>query len=526
MLHRWTFLFPLPAYFLLTILIGWASRNRNRTANSFLNATNSLSLPIVTLAYLAANSSALDIIGLSATAAHYGVQAFHFYWIGSIPAMVFLALWMMPIYRRSNVLSVPHYLELRYGKPARLINACIMAIVMVLFGGIGLYAMAQVLGVATGIGFVPSIICGAMIVMIYVIVGGVRATIYNEVFQLLVITAGLVPLAIRSARILLQPASTLQSFSMSNQHLWKGMPFADKSAPFDGIGVVFGLGFVLSFGYWCTDFVLMQRAFSARTEEAAREVPLWAGFGKLFFSLLVVLPGLAAERLFPTLGASGRLDQALPRMMLDLESPLLLTFGLTAIAASLMSGLAANVSAFAALWTEDIYRAWLRPDESDKHYLQVGKWAIVAAVLLSLLTSYLNFLFRDLMEHIQLILSIFGAPFAAVFFLGMSSQRVKLRGAMIGLGVGTMTGLLHLVAYVAGWLHYGSTMNANFYAAIYSFSAACITALLIPGPPSATSNHPNLTFQWKLSLDGNAARLLILSCALIGCCLLANLLCR
>ena len=232
-------------------------------------------------------------------AAQYGVQAFDFYWIGAIPAMIFLSLWMMPVYRRSGVRTVPEYLELRYGLGLRLFNACVLAIMMLLFAGIALYAMAQVLLVIVGLSFSTSILLSASIVLMYVLLGGVRATIYNEVFQLVFMLAGLVPLAVQCIRLGIVPAGAA---NIARWHLWTGTPLASRAAPLDVVGVTFGLGFVLSFSYWCTDFVLMQRAFAARTEVAARQVPLWAGFGKLLFSMIVVVPGLVAFRLIPGLG--------------------------------------------------------------------------------------------------------------------------------------------------------------------------------------------------------------------------------
>ena len=217
--------------------------------------------------------------------------------------------------------------------------------------------MGQVLQVVVGLTFATSILLSAGVVLAYVVLGGIRATIYNEVFQLIVMVAGLVPLAVRS--IHLGVSSRVEPLS-SRHHLWAGMPLASNTASVDSLGVVVGLGFVLSFGYWCTDFVLMQRAFAARTETEARQVPLWAGFVKLAFALVVILPGLAAYRVLPQLGGSIRFDQALPALMNLVYGPTMLGVGLTALVASLMSGLAANVSGVAAIWTEDIYRSRIR----------------------------------------------------------------------------------------------------------------------------------------------------------------------
>jgi SSS family solute:Na+ symporter len=311
----------LPLYFLVTILIGWWARRQSRSANAYLNASRSLPLWIVTAAYLAANCGALEIVGLSAMAAHYGVQAFHFYWIGAIPAMVFLAIWMMPVYRRSGVRSVPEYLDVRYGPNLRLLNAWVVATTMLLLAGISLYAMAQTLQAILGLTFVASISISAGVVLAYVLLGGIKATIYNEVFQLIVMIAGIAPVAWHAFRSGAVAPALRQGVSF---HLWTGLPVASNAGPLDGIGVVFGLGFVLSFSYWCTDFVLMQRAFTARTEIAARQVPLWAGFGKLLFSFLVVVPGLAAVRLLPELGHTQRFDQALPAIMTFFYGPTML----------------------------------------------------------------------------------------------------------------------------------------------------------------------------------------------------------
>ena len=510
----------LPAYFGTTILIGWIARRRSETANSFLNASRSLPLPIVTGAFLAANCGALEVVGLSAMAAQYGAQAFHFYWIGAIPAMIFLALWMMPVYRRSGVRSVPEYLELRYGTGIRLLNACVLAITMLLLGGISLYAMAQVLQVVAGMGFAASALLAAGVVLVYVMLGGVRATIYNEVFQLAVMIAGLLPLAIRSC------SHAAFSFAIEpREHLWRGLPLVSHASPLDSLGIVIGLGFVLSFGYWCTDFVLMQRAFAARTDMEARQVPLWAGLGKLCFSMLVILPGLAAYRLLPGLGSSERFDQALPALMKLQYGPAMLGLGLTAIAASLMSGLAANVSAFAALWTEDIYHAHLVPSKPDRHYLVMGRVATVAAIAVSLLTSYINFLFSDLMEHVQLIFSVFGAPFFAIFLLGMTTHRTNERGAITGFLAGTIVALLHLFAFSRGWLHYGSVMSANFYVAIYAFSTSMAVAWLISRLSSPGENR-SASLQMNLTLRGIPRLLWVLSALLLCACAGLNVIWR
>lgn len=511
----------LPAYFALTLVIGWFSRRPREASNAFLNASRSLPLSIVSASFLAANCGALEIIGLSAMAAQYGVAAFQFYWIGAIPAMVFLALWMLPIYMRSGVRSVPEYLGIRYGPQVQLLNACISALTMLLLAGISLYAMAQVLYVICGMRFTTGAVLSALVVLTYVLIGGVKATIYTEVFQLGVMIAGLLPLCLRSWRFVLSGAP----HDSSRWHVWKGMSLLGSQRPLDGLGVVFGLGFVLSFSYWCTDFVLMQRALASRNEAEARQVSLWAGFGKLAFSLVVVIPGLAAYRVFPDLHHATQFDQTLPRMMAAFYGPSLLGIGLTALAASLMSGLAANISGFAAIWTEDIYRRHLVRRREDAHYLRVGRASIIAAVAVTLAASYLSFFFADLMEHVQLIFSLFGAPFWAVFLLAIATRRVTARGALWGFTSGTLLAGLQRLCVARGWLSYGSAMSANFHAAAYGFVCALVVSLLVSGkqPACSAADRPALQFTWAEGFRGKGigllwslAGLLMLACVLLN----------
>jgi SSS family solute:Na+ symporter len=273
----------------------------------------------------------------------------------------------------------------------------------------------------------------------------------------------------------------------------------------------------------------MQRAFTARTDAEARQVPLWAGFGKLLFSLIVVVPGLAAYRLLPELGHSRRFDQALPSLMTAYYGPAMLGLGLTALLASLMSGLAANVSGFAAVWTGDIYRTRISKGRSDSHYLFVGRLAAIVAIAVSLLTSYIDFLFSTLMEHVQLIFSVFGAPFWAIFLLGMSTRRTTGRGAIVGFLSGTAVAFLHLAATSSGLIRYGSVMNANFHLAVYAFGTTCIVGWFASGllPDRRAQASTGLVFKWQAALRDRGSTLpWILSAILLSVCLLLNWLWR
>lgn len=469
------------AYFAIAILIGWLSRRQNPSANDYLNASRSLPLWIVVASFLSANCGALEIVGLSAMAAEYGVQAFHFYWIGAIPALIVLALWVMPAYSKSGIRSVPEYLELRFGPAARVLNAALTAVMTQLLASITLYAMAEVLQVILRLSFLQGLLIAASVVLTYVLLGGVRATIYNEAFQLLVILVGLAPLMVQTFRGI----AWRRPGDASRWHVWKGMPLVSHHAPFDSIGVIVGLGFVLSFSYWCTDFVQIQRTLAARTDLDARQVPLWAGFGKLLFSLMVVVPGLAAWRLFPALGVRHRFDQTLPLMMSTFYGPALLSVGLTALAATLMSGFAANVSAFASVWTQDIYRSHLRRHETESHYYRMGQASLAVSVAVSVAGVFISFHFGNLMDEVQMIFSLFGVPFFAIFLLGLASRRTTLRGAMWGVGSGTaVAAVYHLCAW-RHWFQYGSVMSTNFHVAICAFFTSLAVAWLASRPSQA-----------------------------------------
>jgi SSS family solute:Na+ symporter len=512
-------------YLALTILIGWASKRRRSKANDFLNASRSLPLWVVVCAFLSANCGALEIVGLSAMAAQYGVQAFHFYWIGAIPGMVFLSGWMIPIYMRSGVKSLPEYLERRFDARVRLINSWLILATEAALSGIGIYAMGQVLHVVFDWPFTASAYLAAGIVLTYVILGGLRATIYNEIFQLFVIVLGLLPLLFRTG-IGLHAVSHL---SNSHRHLWLGLPPLSHAATLDEFGVIVGLGFVLSFSYWCTDFVQIQRALTAKTIAEGRLVPLLAGFGKIGFSLLVIVPALgAAEFLGGHMPAS--FDQTLPTLMASSYGPVLLGLGLTALMASLLSGLASKVSAFSAVWTQEIYRSSIRPGASEEHYIRVGRGATVLAIALSVASSYLAFYFRDMMEYVQMVFSLFAAPFFAIFLMGVFTRRATARGALIGLSCGVSLAAIYHSQVAAGRFVYGSLMSANFYVAIYGFVTAIGVGLVFSRRAERKSDDQLETLVYRIGQSSgtmhDSAFWWFLSCLLLAVCGILNYLWR
>jgi SSS family solute:Na+ symporter len=508
----------LPVFLVITFVIGWGAKRKNSTAGEFLNASRSLPLWVVASAFFSVNCGALEIVGLSAVAAQYGVQAFHFYWIGAIPGMVFFGGLMIPLYMRSGVRSLPDYLERRFDARVRLINAWLLLITGTALSGIGIYAMAQVLNAVFLWPFTASAILVAGVVLVYVLLGGLRATIYNEVFRVAIFVVGLLPL-------LWLPTTVFHAGTSPpgpRWHLWLGLPAVAPGASLDRLGVIAGLGFVLSFSYWCTDFVLVQRALAARTVAAGQLVPLLAGFAKMTFAFLVICPALgAAAFLGPRMPPS--FDQTLPALMAAAYGPAMRGIGLTVLLASLMSAMAANVSAFSSLWTEEIYRRNIRKSATERHYVRVARASIVVAVVLSVASSYIAFRFHDLMEYVQLLFSLFSAPFFAVFLMGLFSKRSTTRGALAGLSIGVAVAFLHLGLIASGRLVYGSMMTANFYIAMFAFIAALASGIFFSSQGEARNDAALDALVFRAGAVASPSRLWwTLAVALLACCALLN----
>ncbi|HZP03442.1 MAG TPA: hypothetical protein VFB43_00990 [Terracidiphilus sp.] len=515
----------LPAYLLATLAIGWKSRRRGPAANDFVNASRTLPLWIVVAAFLSANCGALEIVGLSAVAAQYGVQALHFYLIGAIPGMILFGGAMIPVYMRSRIQSLPEYLEKRFDARVRLINSWLILAKLVSVAGVGLYAMARVFDVVFGWPFTKGALMIAIVVLIYVLLGGLRAAIYNEVLQLAVVVLGLAPLLFKTVSQL--PDASARSSPY--WHLWTSLQFISPNGSIDLFGVIFGLGFVLSFSYWCTDFVQVQRALTAKSAEAARLVPILAGFGKLGFAYLVVIPALVAPAFFGS-GSGAPFDGTLPRLMVTCYGPVMLSVGLTALLASLMSGLAANVSAFSAVWTEEIYRTSIRRGRSEAHYVLVARIAIVAGIGLSMAISYLCLDFKNLMEFVQLVFSIFGVPFFVVFLIGIFTRWATSSGALAGLLGGVLVSSLFHLLVASGKLVFVSSMSASFHAAVYAFCASLAGSVLLSRKAERMSAAQVELLVYQSDVEDRPARAVlrwwILAGLLLALCVVLNYLWR
>lgn len=479
--HNSTASLIIGSYLVATIAIGYLIHRKTRTSVQFLHARRALPTAITAIAFLAANCGALEIVGIAASSAKYGALTLHFYWIGAIPAMLFLALFMMPIYARSGAITVPDFLRVRYGNATHVLSALSLAVMMIFVSGISLYAISSLLSSFFGWSFFSVTVVASAAILCYSLAGGVKATIYNEVLQLGLTVAGLIPLSVAILRDFHGVRGLMERLPGNMTHIWTSLPLANQhTATMDVLGLVMGLGFVLSCGYWCTDFLLIQRSLAAKDVHGSINTPLLAAVPKLFFPILVVLPGLAAGVFFRQNGTV-QYDQALPAAMRHYYSNALLGLGISAILASLMSGLAGNISAFSTVWTHDLYQAHLRRGRSDGHYLTVGRIATTTACLMSILTAYISFRYNNLMDYLQLLFSLFNAPLFATFLLGMFTTWATPAAGFWGLLCGVLTAAAHNLLIRGGSLVYGSQMLGNFYGATYGWTACFLVTVIVSG---------------------------------------------
>ncbi len=499
-------------YFVFVLGIGFALKRYMRTSNDFFLAGRSIPAWVCGLAFISANLGAQEVIGMGASGAKYGINTSHFYWIGAVPAMIFVGIFMMPFYYGSKARSVPEFLRLRFDEKTRAINAFSFAIMTVLSSGISMYAMAlliQTLGLFHGIIpdqyiFHVSVFLSATIVLAYIFLGGLTSAIYNEVLQFFLIVAGFAPLVWVGLKNVGGWQGILHTLPSTMTHSWRGMAHANTNTlGVEWIGLSMGLGFVLSFGYWCTDFLVIQRAMAADSETSARKVPLIAAIPKMFFPFLVILPGLIAVSITPhvtsassantssavlgspttailgtkaaeasavpeapgapphgivpqktdplngkpVLDSHGQpvynYDLAIPVMLLHYFPTGILGLGLTALLASFMSGMAGNVTAFNTVWTYDIYQAYINKRATDAHYLWMGRMATIGGIVLSIAAAYAATSFNNIMDALQLVFSFVNAPLFATFLLGMFWKRTTGHGAFTGLLSGTVAALVH-----------------------------------------------------------------------------------
>ena len=488
-------------YFALVLAIGFYLKRRASTGEDFFMAGREMTAWIAGLSFLSANLGALELMGWASSAYEYGILATHAYWIAAIPAMLFLGIFMMPFYYISKTHSVPGYLKLRFGESSRGLAAISFAFMTVLMSGINMYSMALVLKIVLGWNMNFSIWVSAITVAIYVALGGLRSAIFNEVLQFVLIWAGalLIPILglIEVGGWGPLKAQIIHNTSIEYVHLWRYLgSFSTNPEGIHWTGVLFGQGLVISFGYWTTDFLVVQRLLAAKDLRSAKMAPIIGAAFKMFVPFIVILPGLLALAVLPfkltgasVAAATGghSYNEVLPLMLARYCGPGLLGLGITALIAGFMSGMAGNVSAFSTVWTYDIYQALIRKQESDAHYVSMGRWCTILGVLISIGTAYFVMQFLSIMDYVQALFSIFIAPLFGTVILGMFWKRTTSAGGFWGLLTGTVSAAAMFawieinpaaVRYVA-LSSQASPMAADMYRALWSWIVCMVVTISV-----------------------------------------------
>ena len=501
-------------YFALVLAIGFYLRGRANTGEDFFMAGREMTAWVAGLSFLSANLGALELMGWAGSAYQYGILATHWYWIGAIPAMLFLALVMMPFYYISKTHSVPGYLRLRFGEPCRAVSAVSFAFMTVLMSGVNMFAMAKVMQIVLGWDINFSIWVSSLTVAVYVALGGLRSAIFNEVLQFFLIWAGALLIPILGlyetggwSNLKVQIAHRA---SEQYVHLWSGLgSFTSNPMGIHWTGIVFGLGAIISMGYWTTDFLVVQRILAAKDIRSAEMAPIIGAGFKMLVPLIVILPGLLGLAVLPmkltgeaAAAATGAhsYNDVLPLMLARYCGPGLLGLGITALIAGFMSGMAGNVSAFTTVWTYDIYRPLVHSKGSDHHYVNMGRWTTVIGVLISVGTAYLVMQFASIMDYVQALFSFFIAPLFGTVVLGMLWKRATGPGGFWGLLCGTLSsiGMWAWVKADPSALRYvalspnAKALAQDMYQALWSF-VVCVTVTAVVSLATRPKSDAELT---------------------------------
>ena len=505
-------------YFALVLGIGFYLKQRANTSEDFFLAGREMTAWIAGLAFLSANLGSLELMGWAGSAYQYGILAAHWYWIGAIPAMIFLGLVMMPFYYICKTHSVPGYLQLRYGDGSRGLSAISFAFMTVLMSGINMYSMALVMKVVLGWDIHFSIWVSSITVAVYVALGGLRSAIFNEVLQFILIWAGalLIPILglVEAGGWTNLKAQIARNASAEYYHMWGTLGSANNNPM--GIhwtGIVFGLGAIISMGYWTTDFLVVQRVLSAKDLRSAKMAPIIGAAFKMCVPFIVILPGLLGLALLPmklvgedvAVATGGHsYNEVLPLMLARYCGPGLLGLGITALIAGFMSGMAGNVTAFSTVWTYDIYGAFINKKATDRQFLSMGRWCTILGVLISIGTAYLVMRFASIMDYVQALFSFFIAPLFGVVLLGMLWKRATRQGGFWGLLCGTLTsiGLWAWVKVDPTALRYvamspnARSMAENMYRALWSclFGSLVLVVVSLMTKPRSESELVGLVY--------------------------------
>ncbi|MBB4931090.1 SSS family solute:Na+ symporter [Lipingzhangella halophila] len=455
----------LALYFVFVLGVGLMARRSLSTSLDFFLSGRSLPAWVTGIAFIAANLGAIEIIGMSANGAQYGMPTMHYFWVGAVPAMLFLGIVMMPFYYGSKVRSVPEFMLFRFGKAAHLVNGISFATAQILIAGINLFLLASIVNLLLGWPLWVSLVAAAAVVLTYTALGGLSAAIYNEVLQFFVIVAALLPLTLVGLYNVGGWSGLVEQVSASpggaeQLSAWPGNELTGFTSNFLSVfGIVFGLGFVLAFGYWTTNFVEVQRAMASRSMSAAQRTPIIGAVPKLLIPFIVVIPGMIAgvsvsEMVAHKAGEATNVDynDAILLLMRDLLPNGILGVALAGLLASFMAGMAANLSSFNTVFTYDIWQAYIVRDRPDRYYLNMGPWVTVGATIGAIGTAFIASTYENLMDYLQQLFSFFNAPLFATFILGMFWKRMTPAAGWSGLVLGTLSAVVVFVLAETGVL--------------------------------------------------------------------------
>jgi SSS family solute:Na+ symporter len=485
-------------YFVLVLGIGYLARRQVSTSLDFFLSGRSLPAWVTGLAFISANLGAIEVMGMSANGAQYGLPTAHYFWIGAVPAMLFLGVVMMPFYYGSKVRSVPEFMRRRFGRPAHLVNGISFALAQILIAGANLYLLANVVNLLLGWPIWVSVIIAAVIVLTYTALGGLSAAIYNEVLQFFVIVAALVPLTVVGLYKVggwsgLMDKVTNSPGGSEQLHSWPGNQLTGFSSNFLSVlGIVFGLGFVLSFGYWTTNFVEVQRAMASKSMSAAQRTPIIGAFPKMFIPFIVIIPGMIAAVTVTELMGSNKealmagkdaasgatFNDALLLLMRDLLPNGILGVAIAGLLASFMAGMAANLSSFNTVFTYDIWQAYIKKDRPDGYYLNIGRIVTAVATVLAIGTAFIASTYSNLMDYLQTLFSFFNAPLFATFILGMFWKRMSPHAGWSGLVFGTASAVVVFVLNKTG-VYTLPGQGSSFVAAIAAFVVDIVVSVAV-----------------------------------------------
>ena len=476
-------------YFAVVLGIGAVARLSIKTDLDFFLSGRSLPAWITGLAFVAANLGALEILGMAANGAQYGVATVHFYWIGAVPAMVFLGIVMMPFYYGAKVRSVPDYLRLRFNNPTHALNAATFAVATVLIAGVNLFALALIVNLMLGWSLSVAIVVAAAIVLVYITLGGLTSAIYNEVLQFFIIVASLLPLTLVALHDVggwsgLQDKIKASPLKEGGLHAWQGLGIGNVTNPIDAnwLGIVLGLGFVLSFGYWTTNFAEVQRALSAKNMSAARRTPLIGAYPKIFIPALTIIPGLVALVTVKGLGGSNedlQYNNAIPLLIGHYLPEGMLGLAVTGLLAAFMAGVAANVTSFNTVVTYDLWQSYVVKDRDPKYYVRTGRLVTVGGLLISVATAFIAKGYSNIMNYVQLLFSYFNAPLFATFIIAMFWRRTTPWAGFWGLIAGFLGAFVTHELASSGTVNLGSELAASFWGAVVAFAADAVVTVVV-----------------------------------------------